>query len=520
MLKTLQLKELFIGKTDAKNELIENRIEEQNLFCNSFLVPDNINIDDFYNGKRYFITGFKGTGKTALLHYLDLNMKKNNDYTSSFILFKTDFTDDDKSTFSKAANTAYAVNNSEENTFDEYTSIWQWFLHRQIVVNSEKHYIGFFNKDKHWERYRNCVLAPNVENEKSGIMKLFPKVKRGSIEISADAICMNSKIGLEFDWENKDTKQVKFANIIKQANELYKKLTPTNVKAYIYIDELELSLTKQKQYQKDIHLIRDLIISIYRLNTLSKSCRYNIHIISALRSEVLTAINSIGKEINKPIIDFGVTLKWQQSGGNIDEHPLIKMINKKIQSTELYYKIPVTSEVNIWDKYFTKQINGHPIKEYILHRTWYRPRDIVRLLNIAQQQFPNECKFSQFVFDAINKEYSTQSWIEHTEELGALYSVEEIEGIKRVLMALKCPFTFHQIQEKCEETRKVYSPVDKLLNKHKLGDLLSHLYNIGIIGNTGANVRYSFRGDDGLVIENRMKIHDPLWSYLSIEYRE
>ena len=50
--------------------------------------------------------------------------------------------------------------------------------------------------------------------------------------------------------------------------------------------------------------------------------------------------------------------------------------------------------------------------------------------------------------------------------------------------------------------------------------LLSHLYNIGIIGNTGANVRYSFRGDDGLVIENRMKIHDPLWSYLSIEYRE
>ena len=255
MKQILQLKDFFLGKTDAKNELIENSYTTRDLFCNGFLVPENINIDDFYSGKRYFITGLKGTGKTALLHYLDLNMRNCSEYTSSFILFKTDFTDEDKSTFSAIANTTYAIKNSNDNSFEEFTGIWQWFLHRQIVINSKKSENGFFYDDKNWKRYCNCVLAPNVENEQSGIMRLFPKVKRGSVEISSEIIGISSKIGLDFEWENKEANQVKFSYIVKQANELFKKLKPTNIKSYIYIDELELTLTKQKQYQKDIKLL-------------------------------------------------------------------------------------------------------------------------------------------------------------------------------------------------------------------------------------------------------------------------
>ncbi len=89
-----------------------------------------------------------------------------------------------------------------------------------------------------------------------------------------------------------------------------------------------------------------------------------------------------------------------------------------------------------------------------------------------------------------------------------------------MLTALKSPFTIHQITDKCEKGRRVYSALDDLLKKYKIGDLLSHLYNVGIIGNTGEKIRYSFRGDDELIIENMMKIHDSLWNYLSIEYRK
>lgn len=520
MIHNLQLKDLFIGKTDAKNELIDNNDKTKELFCNSFLIPENININDFYEGRRYYITGLKGTGKTALLHYIDLKMREKTNYQSSFILFKSSFTEDDKAAFTSAANAACAVKNTDNDDFEDYINVWHWFLHRQIVLNSQKSEVCCFKNDTNWQKYRNCVLSPKLGNDEAGITTLFPRLKRGNIEIGADVEFLKGKLGLEFEWENEPKKIVKFSHLVRQVNELYKKLTPSDVKLFLYIDELELTLTKQKQYQKDIKLIRDLIVAINHFNTLSKQYNYNIYTISAIRSEVLTAINAIGKEINKPIIDFGVNLKWQLYGGNIDNHPLIKIINKKIMATELYYNLPVSSEDEVWEKYFPSQINNQPIKEYILHRTWYRPRDIVRLLNIAIQQFPNESKFSHTVFDAINKEYSTQSWIEQTEELASIYSPNEIEGIKKMLTALKSPFTMHQITDKCEKGRKVYSALDDLLRKYKIGDLLSHLYNVGIIGNTGEKIRYSFRGDDELIIENMMKIHDSLWNYLSIEYRK
>jgi len=520
MMRKLQLKDLFVGKTDAKNELIENNMQNKKLFCDSFLIPENIDVDDFFYGKRYYITGLKGIGKTALLHYIDLKMSETVNYTSSFVLFKSSFTSEDKAAFAMTANTFCTIKNAGDDDFDDYVSVWQWFLHRQIVLNAKQSESPYFEDDINWKKYSSCVLSPKLGNEESGIIRLLPKLKRGNIEIGANIEYLKGKLGLEFEWENEPAKVVKFSQLVRQANELYTKLKPAKVRFYLYIDELELSLTKQKQYEKDIRLIRDLIVSINHMNTISRQNNYNIHIISAIRSEVLTAINATGKEINKPILDFGVNLKWQQSGGNIDNHPLIKIINKKIRATENYYQLPVSSDEEIWKKYFPEKINNQPIKDYILHRTWYRPRDIVRLLNIAIQQFPNETKFSHQVFDAIKKEYSTQSWIEHAEELGAIYSVDEIDGIKKMLTALKCPFTFHQISEKCDRTREMYSSLDNLLKKHKMGDLLCHLYNIGIIGNTGEKIRYSFRGDDELVIENQMKIHDPLWNYLSIEYRK
>ncbi|OAV66457.1 hypothetical protein Barb6_02595 [Bacteroidales bacterium Barb6] len=53
------------------------------------------------------------------------------------------------------------------------------------------------------------------------------------------------------------------------------------------------------------------------------------------------------------------------------------------------------------EKYFTSSYQNKPIQEYILHQTWYRPRDIVKMLSIAQQQFPDETTFSHSVFDAM-----------------------------------------------------------------------------------------------------------------------
>lgn len=63
----LQLKQLFFGKTDAYNELLECGPDQ---FKRSFLKNDAYSIDDFLSGLKYYIYGDKGTGKTAFLKYI------------------------------------------------------------------------------------------------------------------------------------------------------------------------------------------------------------------------------------------------------------------------------------------------------------------------------------------------------------------------------------------------------------------------------------------------------------------
>jgi energy-coupling factor transporter ATP-binding protein EcfA2 len=520
MLQKLQIKDIFVGKIDAKNELIENTKEEKDRFIDSFLIPENIDIKEYIDGKRYYITGLKGTGKTALLRYIALAVEEEIKATISFILFKSDFTDEDKTAFSKAANTFIAINNNENYDDEDFLNVWQWFLHRQIVHCSKNPNDPFFINNNEWKRYKECITAPKLENEKSGIMHILPKLKRGNVEIGGDINYLRGNLGLEFEWDNEKSKQVKFSSIVRQANELFKKLTPANKRLYIFLDELEISLGKIKQYKKDIHLIRDLIIAVSIMNQLSRKMCFPLFFIAAIRSEVITAVQSSGKEINKTILDFGKPVKWQQSGGNASTHPLVKIINKKIQATESFLSFQdKSSDAEIWTKYFPEKIDIYYAPEYILRRTWYRPRDIVRILTIAQQQCPNETIFSQQVFDSISKEYSTQSWIELEEELKTTYTESEVNGIKRLLTSIKCPFAYGEIVQAGEKKREYYNELDNLLNKYKMGDILSVLYRVGIIGNTGERVRYSFRGDDELVIEGRMKIHDPLWNYFSIEHR-
>jgi len=70
MLKQLQLKDLFTGKVDAKNEILENTKEERNRFLESYIVPENIILNSYFTGLKYIISGLKGTGKTALLQYI------------------------------------------------------------------------------------------------------------------------------------------------------------------------------------------------------------------------------------------------------------------------------------------------------------------------------------------------------------------------------------------------------------------------------------------------------------------
>lgn len=510
----MKLNDLFIGKVDAKNEILEDLNEKRDLFMGSFFLPDNIVIEDFYNRRRYFVLGYKGTGKTALLRYIEKKLKRDKYIQSLFLLFKTEISENEKKNMAHLAGTMLTEQNSSNVPDDiSFEDVWMWLIHKSIVRTIESSNSNFFERNKALDKYIKCIniAVDNEQNNLSRIGKFIPTVKRGKIKAGIDAGLISSELGLNLEWGDAQKETIKFSSLVHQATNLFKKLTPGKDEFFIFLDELELVYSTKKQYDKDIKLIRDLIIITGKMNELCKKLQYKLAIIAAVRDEVIVAISSAGREINKIVDDYGVSLRWQQAGGNVEKHPLIQMISQKIAASDKQTTID-----NVWGKYFPQRIGNLLSQEYILRQTWYRPRDVIRLLGIIQKNFPKAERFEQDMFDAITKDYSRTSWVELTEELRSIFSSDEMEAIKTILTGFYSPFSAQDFHKRVLQLSDVYTSVSSFNKRHKPGDVLNVLYRVGVIGNTGERVRFFCRGDNDFDITKPIKIHNPLWNFLSI----
>ncbi len=508
-----ELKDIEVGSTDAKNELLEGNEVEKNRFIESFVIPPCLVISQFETRKKYFITGLKGTGKTALMRYLSITMEKTMGAPSDFILFKSDIDEDFKKSLSKAAN-ADSVIDSDTSAYesDEFEGVWRWFVYNRIFHAASEKAPHLFEDNDEYKRFCAILRSPTGKAEASGLMRLIPAIKRGQIEISKDP-----KLTFEFDWAGKAEINVKFSELVRKADDAFLRLKPGGGSLNIFFDELELNYIKKSQYDRDSRLIRDLIVSIEKLNAKSKQAGIQIGLFAGIRSEVTSAIAASGKEINKSLADFGVEIKWNQPGLEEVKQPLLFVVSNRLQSTKHPHVHHADSENNAWDIFFPEDIEGKNAKEYLLHMSWYRPRDLVRMLLLARDQFPHEKTFSASVMKGIKKDYSKESWNEIIEELRAKYNEDDIRAIKVMLTGLRQKFSYQDLKDKIDSEREFYPEVTSFLDKHSLPEVLKGLYRIGAIGNyqDGGIFRFAFRGDDDLLPQHKMFIHNAIWRHLS-----
>lgn len=511
-MKKIKINNMYLGKIDGYNEFLEYG---QDTCKGLFFEFPNISISKLLNGSTYYVFGNKGTGKTMLLKYLESKVLESpaTNFTE-FIRFKREIDSEQRNQLKRAA--------VPLNTFEEIiekdiptdislncTLAWQVYLIKVIVNRLSKTEYGVFDRTtENWNKLCQLIKLIYGENNSSNqFKKIVPKMKRGNIDINLSTI---GKTTLEFEWADDEKKTVSFSSIAKQILYLYENQTPTNNNIYLFIDELELSLKKNKDYQRDITLIRDLIFAIEYLSDINRSRNYPVFLIAAIRNEVYKNIISKGMEINKTILDFGVTISWEQKGGNIRQHPLLKMLEKRIHFTEKQLGIPESND--IWTTYFTPTIGESklPIENYLLDQTWYKPRDIIRLFSIIQKQYGNKDFFDQEIFETVRKPYSEESWIEFEEELTAKYSDTEVEGIKKSLTGITLPFKVIDFQQQIEKKADFYEEIEVLLKNRKPAQILKDLYEIGVIGNYGENPRFTFKGDSDIDPLMPITIHYPL----------
>lgn len=514
----IRLKDLYIGKTDGYNEFLEYGAD----ICKElFFEYPNFDAQKILDGSIYYICGDKGTGKTMLLKYIESLVAGTPDSMfSEFIRFKKDVDEDQRNQLKRAGipqSPFEEVIESEipaDNTIDCILA-WQVYLTKVIVNRLRLTEYGVFNRDTNeWKELTGLLDALYGDALKTNsIKRILPHIKKGNVELCKENLGkihgLTGKLNLDLEWIAGKEQTATFSSVGKKILQLYSQLQPVEHKIYIFIDELELSLKKTKKYLRDITLIRDLIFAVQYMNEIAKQKGFHVYIITAIRNEVYKNVKSKGLEINKPIHDFGTQIDWNQKGGDIRQHPLLKMLERRFQYSEK--KLGLQPSENVFNEYFLKNVGRSEVSifNYILDQTWLRPRDIIRFFSIIQATAGEHTFIDQEVLDIVKQRYSEEAWTEFEEILTVKYSDTEVEGIKQALTGLRVPFLKNDFDLQIDGKAETFEEVEALKTL-STAHILRDLYDIGVIGNYGALPRFSFKGDKDIDPMMPLTFHYPL----------
>lgn len=505
----VRIKDIYAGMPDAKDEI--NTGQANNFFA-SFVVPPELPVDQLLIGQKFLISGYKGVGKTSVLYYLQ-NVAQERDASTctSFIYFKSDFEEVRKSNMESVAQRLTAmidISGEIQPNKVEFLHIWRWVFFKQIVDDCEANSNGLFKPDDNWYKFVKTVNKISFSSQDKKVISLSTL----SVEVQASQTSgVSAAAKATFDKVAKSESAFrKLIDIVDQCEELFKKLIRTDTPYYIFVDEMEAYYGDSALFKRDLILIRDIIATIHRINSFGQ-----VHIIAAVRNEIIYAMDRFiqTRELNKIIDGFSVPIKWSYSNTTSYEHPIIKILMKRISI------VCADSSPTFYD-WFPKQIHNKDTVNYILDNSWHKPRDIVRLIIAAQNDslHCNDTSFAQITFDTLRKEYSKNSLTEIRQELQSLYTSEEIEMVLRLLRGGYGIITAEQIRKKASKGSKARQFWDE-----RQDDILEDFYRVGLWGNVnrrGAEYlwRWNHKGDTGVLVEDgwELAIHSALYSELSI----
>ncbi len=511
------IKDLYAGRPDAKDEINYDGLEE---FIKTFVVPSNFDIERLVDKNDCFITGYKGTGKTALLFYLDDYIRnKDSSACSSFIFFKEEFTDAKKTELEYMSHrilSSISINDTTMVSISDFEYIWRWLFFKRIISDNDDFNGGLFVDDKNWNNF--CKLMSRIKAP-SNIRKTIipPKIKLSMpCKDPMSQVEINPEIEVDFQNNKLDTAYNQFIATIDEAEQMFANVERTDVPYYIFVDELEAYYGSLDIFKRDLCLIRDLIFTVKRINGLFKGISDNTKIICSVRTEIIKSISRfiVTKEMNKVISGFEVPLIWDYNNTTSFYHPIMQILLKRIAICET--NIDKMDLKEIYNKWFPEQIHMIEPSNYILNNSWFKPRDIVRLITSAQNSIEsNSERFSQAVFNACQKKYSLDSLAEICEEMRALYTSEDIDVIISCFTGFRTIFSISQLKERIDS---LYS--NTILSK-KFFEVIEDLYRLGFLGNylpASQTYRWQHKGDDHVILSDewRLMIHHALQSALSV----
>lgn len=516
---SLTLRQLRIGKVDGKHEYLTPIDERDQAVFDAFLIPEAVEPDRMHNGDVFFVEGFRGTGKTSLLRWHAQDRRKTGCLTD-FVLFKTDLTESQRMQISKEVGISWTdIDPTKMEMAQDFKAAWTWFILHKIGENI-KEYPDIYKKEINSIAGRAKHLLGLDDNsvlrKTSGFM---PKLDGAHIKVRADAGFFEAELGADFK-RNGDQGEVTLDFLNRKLISMFSKIE-YNRPLFIYFDELEAFYHNLEQHRRDQRMVRDLLFSVDTINVAFHQANVMVHILAAVRSEVITSMGSLGQEVDRLVHDRGFHISWHHANRSLN-HPLMQIVRSKTAASEKAAEVEISADPLA--AYFPSEVNGEPVDAFMLDKSFYKPRDIVWRLSIAQKLFPLEKSFSGKVLQETESEYSSKLWDEVRYELSATYSDAEVDAIESVISGGAASFELAQIEDAFAKLARKSITLQTLVERRSVREILADLYRLGAVGNSfragpTANIvrnRWVFRGDPTLLVERRMVIHPALLKRLSV----
>lgn len=430
--------------------------ESDKKLLNYFIKTDSLERLLKYN--KSVIVGRKGSGKTALYKYIENSVEN-----SKGLLFN-DY--------------PWRVHDVFKNSIvseqESFVSSWSFLLYIEFIKLVVKDINSYDKKTKKEIKKLSKWLKKNWGTSDFDFKKNFtPKKKRFSWSFSPQILgCSLGSVSSAFD--KKDDVSNSLSEINKSLKSILQKLSNKERQYSLLFDELDLGYNPSDNVYKT--RIIGLLISVYSaFNKLGD----NLRIYVFLRSDILKELNFQDKnKINDNVIE---DLNWdsETEEGNLS---LMKLVSFRIKENIDSNTESFTSN---WNSIIDSRNIGRNQKKwnYLIERTFMRPRDIIKFLNlsleVAKKRIKTQNKTSPKIinsdFQECKKDYSDYLYKELSDEVKAKYP--EFDNYLELLREI------HNTSFTIEEYNEAFDIVSKRLtfNKTKT-EILEILYDFSVIG--------------------------------------
>lgn len=444
-------------------------------------------IEKLRKRKKWLVLGRKGTGKSILGEKLKQQCELTPTVSAATVVHLSDFP---YRTFSQLIPVSIEAST-------RYPATWSWLLCLMILDNLSKHPGGNETKNENANyliaQLRQLGLLPTIDLQRLVVMSSKRNFK--------DQIPHLLECFTETSAQN-NAKDMAFLNLVDGLKGLISNYSFTGDQ-FLVIDGLDDILINHKvQYES----LTALIFEAQRLNGFFRANSLPISIIVLCRTDLYEVLPGPNK--NKARQDWAIELDWYKADGTTERPALIQLAN-------LRANLSLNENIDVFERFFPKSIDGQSIAKYLTDLTRHTPRDFLMLLAHIQICCDGE-NVTKGALLAGAKSYSEQYFLpEIKDELVGYVKPGDFEAF------LNCLGEIHE--RRFTTSRVTAAAKDFGIPKGRLDIMLHTLFAASAIGMTwnseGRQERFEFKFRNPHAVFNPRRtilLHKGMWKVLNL----